>query len=240
MGLWKGAWCLAKHELVKDRWGSIFSLVLVGYLLLFSLPALNELFDEDESSWMWTIDLIYLTLLPCLGFILNKTMINYLRENTYTKKLAQWRTLPISSKQIAFGRMIQLTIVLFLTELIFFVFQFVVLRSMGAELPVGTFVLYGLFWFGYSLTIATTYVYWEVGHNSKVYFIFNLCYMVSLIGVTLSLTYFGIGNVMVTSLKSIQEGNWWMVIIAIAVSACAVVIVVKRTENRLENRAYRA
>jgi hypothetical protein len=222
VGLWKGAWYLAKHELAKDRWKSLLSLVLIGYVLLFTVPLINDVVQgEEEGMASWAVDFIYLTILPCLGFVMNQTMLRFWKENSYTKKLAQWRTLPISSKQIALGRIIQLTIVLFLALLVYFILQFLLVRGMGADIDAGSFILYGLFWFGYSLTMAIAYVYWEVGHSGKMYFLFNFIYIMVLLVISISLTLFEIGNVVATTLNEIESGNWWITIAAITVSAVA-------------------
>lgn len=241
MSLWKGAWYLAKHELVRDRWKSLFTLLFVGYLLLFTVPLLNDVVDGELGGMAsWATDFIYLTVLPCLGFVLNQTMIGCLKNNSYTKKMAHWRTLPISSKQIALGRIIQLTIVLFMAQLIYFSVQFFLLRNMGADISAGHFAVYGLFWFGYSLTVAVAYVYWELGHSGKIYFYFNLLYIVVLLVISFCLMMFKLGNVVVTSLHAIENGSWWVALAALAFSAAAVVIGINRIENRLDNRTYRA
>jgi hypothetical protein len=241
VSLWKGAWYLTKHELAKDRWKSLFTILFVGYLLLFTVPLLNDVVNGDRDTMLyWAADFVYLTILPCMGFVLNQTMMRYWKDNSYTKKMAYWRTLPISSKQIALGRIMQLTIVLVVTQLIFFILQFLIIRSMGAEISVLHFVLYAIFWFGYSLSMAIAYIYWEVGHSGKMYFLFNLIYIVIFFAVTVSLTYFKLGNVVVTSLQAIEDGHWWIALAAIAVSIIAIFIGVNRIENRLEKRNYSA
>lgn len=240
VGLWKGAWYLAKHELAKDRWKSLYTLAFVGYLLLFTVPLLNDVVDgEDKNMISWATDFIYLTILPCLGFIINQTMMRSWKENSYTRKMAQWRTLPISSRQIALGRIIQLAVVLFCAQLLFFILQFLLVRNMGADLSVGHFALYALFWYGYSLTMAIGYVYWEVGHSGKIYFFFNLAYIVVLLAISASLAIFKVGNIVVTSFEAIENGFWWISLAAIAVSAVAIFIGVNRIEKRLESRTYR-
>lgn len=241
VGLWKGAWYLAKHELAKDRWKSLFTLFFIGYLLLFTVPLMRDGFiGENGPFGNWSLDFIYLSILPVLGFIANKTMMRSWKENSYTRKIAQWRTLPISSKQIALGRIIQLAIVLFAAQLVFFLLQFIIARNMGVDISALSFVLYGASWFGYSLTMGTGYVYWELGHSGKTYFFFNITYLAFLLIFSISLAFLDIGNIVSSSLHAIENGSWWLPIITVTIGVAAVFLGVKRIENRLEKRTYRA
>lgn len=239
MSVWKGAWYLAKHELYKDRWKSLISLAFIGYLLLFSVPLFSEaLSDEDAAALNWATDFIYLSLLPCLGFLMNQTMVRYWKNNAYTQKMAQWRTLPISSKQIALGRLIQLTIVLFAALFIFFALQYISVRMMGTEILISHFVSYALFWFGYSLAIAATYVYFEVGHSGKTYLFMSFVYIFIFLLISIGLAVFKVGNVVLASLQAIERGNGWIVLIALAIGILTLFVGTKLIEKRLENRSY--
>jgi hypothetical protein len=241
MGLWKGAWYLAKHELARDRWKSLLSIFFIGYLLLFTVPLLNDVIEGNkEKALYWAADFVYLTLFPCMGFILNQAMMRYWKDNSYTKKLAYWRTLPISSRQIALGRIMQLAIVLFATQLLFFIIQFIFIREMGADISALHFAIYGLFWFGYSLSMAIAYVYWEVGHTGKIYFLFNMVYIFVLLVLSSCLTVMMDGNIVGLSLQAITNGHWWIALATIAISVAAIFIGVNRIENRLEKRSYSA
>jgi len=241
VGLWKGAWYLAKHELARDRWKSLFTLFFVGYTLLFTTLLVKDAFlDENGQYANWSLDFIYLSVLPLLGFIVNKTMMRSWKENSYTRKMAQWRALPISSKQIALGRIIQLAIVLFAAQFVFFLVQFLVTRQMGLNISAGNFALYGLSWFGYSLTIGIGYVYWEIGHTGRSYFFFNIGYIVFLLVVSFCITFLDIGNIVAKSMQAIEDGSWWLPVITITASIITAIVGGKRIENRLEKRTYRA
>lgn len=240
MNVWKGAWFLAKHELKKDRWKNLFTLALVGYLLLFTVPMLLNKGDEDAASFNWAMDFIYLSLLPILGFCVNSSMKSYWKTDAYTNRMAQWRTMPISSKQIALGRMIQLVIILFLAQLIFFGLQYLFLALSGTDINIGSFVLYGLFWFAYSLTIATTYVYWELGHSGKAYLYISIIYIIIYLIATIGLALLHVESLTLTTLQAVENGDWWIVIAIAAIAVLAVVIGTNRIESRLEKRSYKA
>ncbi|MGO4539521.1 hypothetical protein [Paenibacillus sp. 2TAB19] len=240
MSKWKGAWFLAKQELVRDRWRSIIMVALIGYILLFTLPVfIDSLTESEEDSMSWLTDFIYLSLLPCLGFVLNNTMMNYFKKDTYSKKLAYLRTLPITPQQIALGRLIQLTIVLFAAQLIYFVAQYVIIHfASSVVIDFGDFALYALFWFGYSLTIATSYVYWEMGYSGKIYMVVCTLVAILFLGIAITITWLGQGNIVIGILEAIEEGKWWIALITPAISAITIPLGYRVLSNRIAKRNY--
>lgn len=239
MSNWKGAWFLAKHEMKRDRWRTLFSIGFVAYLLLFTAPLYNQRIEGEDSPWIgWATDFIFMSLLPLLGFVFNKTMMSYLKLDSYSRKLAQWRTLPISPKQIAVGRLIQMTITLFALQLLFFTLQYVIIRMTGTELAGAHFAVYALCWFCYSLVIAVIYAYWETGHSGKMYFLYSCVYLAVLLGLSIGLTLLQAGNIVMTTLRLIENGEWWIVFPSAAVGALALFVGANRIEKRLTERNY--
>ncbi|MDQ0112264.1 hypothetical protein [Paenibacillus harenae] len=239
MSKWKGAWFLAKQELVRDRWRSIITVAFIGYLLLFSVPLFLESMTERETDSMsWLTDFIYLSLLPCLGFVLNNTMMNYYKKDSYSRKLAYLRTLPITPQQIALGRLIQLTLVLFAAQLIFFAAQYVIIYFSFVEIDLGDFALYALFWFGYSLTIAMAYVYWEIGHSGKVYFAACIVTAILFLAIAAAVSWLGEGNIVIGTLGAIEEGKWWIALITPVICAITLPFGYRVLTNRLLKRSY--
>ncbi|WP_424767480.1 hypothetical protein [Paenibacillus sp. sgz302251] len=239
MNVWKGAWYLAKHEILQDRWKILISLSFVIYMLLFSIPLfMADFAGERETTMNWATDFIYLSLLPCLGFVINKSMMGYWKEDTFTKKMAHWHTMPITSKQIVLGRLIHLTIVLLASQLIFFALQYTYFYVNEANLSILDFMLYGLSWFLYSLSMAIAYIYWEIGYPGKTYFLVNFIYIFGFLALSVCLSIFKVGNIVVNSFHLIEDGNWWIVLVALAVCIAAIFIGINRMENRLEKRSY--
>lgn len=239
MNDWKAAWFLAKHELVKDRWKSLFSLVFIAYILLFSVPSFEQSLRGDRDVMTsWATDFIYILILPLLGFVMNQSMFNYWKYNSYTKKMAQWRTMPISAKQIAIGRLIQMTIILFTAQLIFFSSQYILVSAMGSKILLLDFGLYALLWFGYSLMVAVSYIYWEIGYSGKMYFMVSMLYCAVILILTIGLGALKFGNLVFNSLEYIQQGHWWISIVGLVIGIAALLVGVKQLEKRLDKRSY--
>lgn len=211
----------------------------IGYILLFSIPLfLDSMAESETDSLSWLTDFIYLSLMPCLGFVLNNTMMNYYKKDSFSRKLAYLRTLPITPQQIALGRLIQLTIVLFAAQFLFFAAQYVILYFSSVDIKLGDFALYALFWFGYSLTIATAYVYWEMGHSGKIYLVVCIVISILFLGIAAAISWLGAGNIVIGTLEEIEEGKWWIALITPAICALSLSFGYRLLTNRIQKRNY--
>lgn len=238
VGIWRGAWFLAKHELKKERWKNLAMLALIGYVLLFTIPMfLSSMTAEQNESFNWVTDFIYMSLLPCFGFVMNNTMMNY-KKDGYSKRLAYLRTLPVSPQQAALGRIIQLAILMLASQLLFFAAQYAFVYFSGIVIQGLDYILYALFWLGYSLTIAIFYVYWEIGYSGKVYFIACLAIALLFIAITVSINLLGYGNLVISSLRAIEEGKWWIALITPAICFISLPLGYQVFVNRLLKRNY--
>jgi len=239
LSVWQGAWYIAKSELRSDRWKILITFGFVLYVLLFSIPLFMGEFEEQARSMSsWAADFLYLTLLPCLGFVFNRTMFSYLKNDYYSKKLASWRILPITTRQMALGRLQYLTLIMTASLLIFFTTQYIFISLNGFSINLIDYALYGLLWYCYSLTIATAYVYWEIGHTGKRYFWVNAIYLVFYLVFTVCLTFINSGSIVTQSFHTIENGNWWIVIVALVVLVIALMAGMRQIERRLDKRNY--
>jgi hypothetical protein len=239
MGNWKGAWFLAKHEMKKCGWYHLFTLGFVGYLLLFTTPAIaQQLSGEGDRYSNWMVDFLYLSLLPVLGFMMNRSAMGYWRTDTHSRKLATWRTMPIPPKQIVMGRLLQVATTLLVTQLVFFTAQYVWLSLSGPVPAIGEFIVYGLFWFCYSIIVAVFYISWEMGHSGKVYFIFCCVIVVVILAIVSLMAILKIGQVAITTLQLSTNGLLFLPALLLVIMLAALRIGIIRMTARLQARNY--
>jgi len=238
MNLWNGAWYLAGHEIKRERWGFVLTLFFIAYFVLFTAPSYQEaLIDREEKVFVWVIDFLNIAMLPVLGFCMNRANLNFCKNDYYTQKLQQWRTLPITLKQIVMGRLIQYWIILTSVFIIYFSMLYAYIALMGTEgLSLTTFVLYALTWYGYSMVVGVSYIYWELGTTGKVYFIISCLYIIGYFMLTILLLILLKSSISVSVINALEEGQWWIPVIAVALGLSSIAAGTKLIENRLRKR----
>ncbi|UVI28973.1 hypothetical protein [Paenibacillus spongiae] len=178
MTSWQGAWRLYQHELRHSWAGLIFSILFYAYIALIISPSMGELFqaaEDSEQIWKWLIDFFYLTILPNMGFIMNRVMFRYWHNDPYTRKLAYWRTMPIGLLSLVISRMILLLTTLLIVGTIFFTLQYFLVGGLREAMNPGQYLLFAACWWAYSLIAGSLYMFFEQAYNGKVYFIICLC-----------------------------------------------------------------
>ncbi len=236
---WKGAWFLAKHEIRRSGWCHLLSLAFIGYVLLFTSPSLaNELSGDSDRYSSWLIDFLYMSMLPVLGFIMSRSSMGYWRTDTYSQKLAAWRTMPIHPRQIILGRILQVGVTLAATHLLFFAAQYAWISTVGPDPGIGEFILHGLFWLCYSMIMSTFYIAWETGHSGKIYFIFCCVIVAVMLVLVGSLGLMGIGSVSMMSMHLIERGLVFILPLMLAAAIFAVVVGTRIMTTRLQSRNY--
>ncbi|MBM7566082.1 hypothetical protein [Paenibacillus sacheonensis] len=170
MTSWQGAMALLRFEGRQSWIGLLITIAFYTYVNVIMLPVLQELLtSEGGGGFGWIGDFLYLTILPMMGFVMNRSMFRYWIQDPYTRKLAYWRTMPIGWDAIVLSRMLQHVIVMTFVAAYYFVLQYVLLGAIRELLSPGEYVLYALTWYGYALMAGATYVFFEQTVRGKTY-----------------------------------------------------------------------
>lgn len=175
---WRGAWHIVKHELTKSWIGLLISAFLYLYFAVIVGPLAWR--GWPETYWGFQnalMDFMYISIVPVMGFILNRTTIRSMQDDSFTKQLAYYRSLPIPYRIVIKGRMLHVLLMLAINATMFFIMQYILIaqfRALGWQ----GFIGFALCWAGYGLGIAATYIYWEQRYSGKQYFIISILYVV--------------------------------------------------------------
>lgn len=239
MNTWQGAWFLAKDELKRTRWKHLITLIFIGYLALFLVPMFAEgLEEEDAFTLYWAVDFVTLTLLPCLGLMATQTIGIYWKTDSYTKKLAVWRTMPITIKQIVLGRVMLLIANGVTAQILFFILFYFAGRSINKSIELDTFILFALLWIGYSIASGIIYIYIETGYSGKFYFWFCMVVTFVFLGAMILYSLMLKHSLVLISYEAIDSGAWWISFIGIALAILAIYIGRQVMEKKLRSRSY--
>jgi hypothetical protein len=172
--------------------GSLLTLLFLAYVGFFTTLLLwGNLSEEIDRRTEWGLDLAYITFMPLIGYLMDSTTFRYRREDSYSRKLAEWQTLPIGVSQIIAGRFMLYLLVLFVNTILYFGAQYALLAELRELIGYGGLVSYMLTWFGYGAAVGALMIYMELGYSGRIYFRFCIVYLV-IIGLgTLLLAAFG-------------------------------------------------
>lgn len=237
MDIWQAAVRLFRHEVGRSWGGLLTTILFFVYFSLVMSPVLRDLIRDNDGggSSSWIGDFLYVTLMPCLGFMMSRGMMKYWQNDPYTRKLAYWRTLPISLTSIVLARLLQQAVVLLIVAFFFFGVQYAFVKELRGMLNIGEYMLFILIWLGYSLAIGSSYIYFEQTVSGRQYLIVCIAYLVLYVIVVLGLRLSGVALLMET-LQAAERHTIWlpagMAIVGIAVMIASGIMLRKRLAVR--------
>ncbi|QHW31201.1 hypothetical protein GZH47_10250 [Paenibacillus rhizovicinus] len=240
MTTWQGAMTLLRLEGRRSWIGLLATMALFVYVgVVIIMPLFDDMLTQGGAKgygYDWASNFLYLSLLPTMGFIMNRSMFCYWSRDSYTRKLAYWRTLPISWNAILVSRMLQHVVVLSIVSICFFATQYSLLAPMREQLAPGDFVLYVLTWYGYSMMVGATYVYLELTMKGKVYFVVCSCYLIfyALLVLILQMTD---TNLVLRTIAASRHHHWLWPGVSLALGAAVTVLIGWLARMRLAKRS---
>ncbi|WP_078554441.1 hypothetical protein [Bacillus alkalicellulosilyticus] len=241
------AFWLAKKEF-KSQSVSIIS--TVGATILIAI--FTSILLEQSVSYLFgggqifdriaIMDIIFLVLTPSFGAIfMSRPYLSFqtIKDDPFSKRMALFRSLPIPVSVLSLSRMLLMFVILFIMSLAFYVTITVALPSHFFEyMSMSEYLIFILFWFGYSLAIAGINPFIEFGTNGKVLhivpWIFIFVFIVMFI-LTYNLLERGIVE---TVLILVKNHGWPLALVSIIVGLCATFIWNKLLTIRLQRRDY--
>ncbi|GAA0134636.1 hypothetical protein YSY43_14760 [Paenibacillus sp. YSY-4.3] len=158
---WKDAWFIFKRDLRLDRlylfWNVIFMIYSGAAVAILATPSNNS------GAYLNPLqDFMLFVIIPITGFYFSRRSFNYLKEDTYTRMLQYYRTLPIPAITVMRGRIIQLLTATLLNGLLFYSTYYLITGFTSNWLSdVGRMITFALTWTGYLLFVNGIYIYFE-------------------------------------------------------------------------------
>ncbi|QHT59613.1 hypothetical protein GXP70_06370 [Paenibacillus lycopersici] len=237
MSHWQGAVTLLRLEGRRGWIGLLLTMASFAYLGVFMIiPLLHAMSDPgEEQSYSWAVDFLYLTLMPIMGFLMNRNTLNCWNRDPYTRRLAYYRTLPISWNTIVVSRMLQHAIVLTIVFAFYFTLQYLLSGFMREQLAVGDYVLFVLIWYGYALMAGATYIFFELTLKGNAYIIVCFLYVIvyALIDLILWATH---TNLIESTIAAAREHHYAWPVLSVVLGAALAVLLGALTRMRVVKR----
>lgn len=237
MSVWRGAKLLVRYEWATAGYGVIFNLVLIAFFGIVTTPLFLELREGEafEPVSAGIMNFMMFAILPCLGFFMNKTTFNGWQEDYVSCRLAAFRQLPISFRQLAAGKLLTV-MTLFIPSIVLFIgLQYaLLLNQLLSPLEMLNFLL---FWMGYGVGTAVCYAFLEMTMDGKKYFAVSF---------VLSFLFLGIGylmalmnwNIMLWLINQANRGNWIPTAAALAVGVIVYMSMYNLLVRSLSRRTF--
>lgn len=236
-------WANIKFLAGKDLRSSLLAMGLTAIFYIFIGGFLGSQtiefsgLQEDRYVLMireMTMDWVMLCMLLCLGFVFSKEYFHYHRTDSFSRRLAFYRKLPVTNKEIVLARYVVFFMNLLAMSLCFYVPFFLIAR-LGADLSPLNFLGAVMIWSSLSLVGGAIFLYMELGFMGKYYlrgtFIFMGIILVILVVVELLGVHLYSGGLYLAEHYNLWPGNLFL-----ALGIIAVWVGAKKTVRRLDVR----
>lgn len=138
----------------------------VGWLVGMMLG--DALGDRDwEIPMVITVDWLYLLMFPAFGQCLHRSSFRILREDTHTREIGYWLTMPIPLTAIVKARLFRCLLFVTGLGLLFSYLQYVLAPELRAALGPGEWLAFTWLWICYGLIMSALLVGLELGISGK-------------------------------------------------------------------------
>lgn len=191
-----------RGEKMKMIFFLLFSILFTLYLAFFIGMLINDSFADKERTAI--ADFMMLSMIPLLGFTYSRRSFKYLSEDSYTKMLAYFHSLPIPASVILCKRKLQAIFSFSLNGFLFFGLVYVLGSDLRAEMSLLPYIVFALTWIGYGLIFTGVYIMVELMFNGKIYFIITFL-ILAVCGVISALIKLAGGNLLYYSSSISKE-----------------------------------
>lgn len=233
MNTWRDAWVILKKELGIDKvylyWGPIFmvytgatiSLMLYGYSL-------------QEKFLSGVLDFLMLASLSLMGILFSKRSFNYIKQDSYTRMLFYYRTLPIPIATVMKSRILYMVAAFLFNG----VFMFTTIRLLfDMDMTGLQYAAFILSWLGYATGITGVFIFCELTTSGKTYMWFSVL-LVLLFGLVAALpAFYGFGLTEYSMSMSREHGllsplMWGMMLGGVLVLAAFCTLAARKLSRR--------
>lgn len=236
--LWRNAWWIVKHDLKRVKAGLFWSFVMNLYFSFFGGIMARRILQADDWNGFdqFMADVIFLTCMSCLGFILTREYRNYWRNDVFTKRMLFMRTLPISAKELVTARFTLMGISLAVTSAIFFI-PFYFIAAISRALSLLQFMGLVFVWISYGALMGALYISVEMLASGKTYLAVSTIGAFAYLGIAGLGWLFGFG-IFSSSLEMVRSGGAILPAVSVIFAVTGVFGIMRVVEKRILTREF--
>lgn len=202
MNKWRDAWVIIKKELSTDRvyliWGPLF-MAYAGAMIGLMMYGRSEQKDHLNP----VIDFLMLTVLSLAGILFSRRSFNYIKDDTYTRMLFYYRTMPIPVETVMKSRFLHMIAAFLFNGVILFTAIRLIFDMNMNGLQYAVFILT---WLGYAIAVNGIFIFFEFTTSGRTYMWISIL-LVLLFGLTAAISAIsGFGLTEYSMQMSIEHG----------------------------------
>lgn len=163
--------------------------VVVNFYLAFAIGLSTEsaMFDSDKTDGWLTrqyilLDFLYMAIMPILGFFFTPRSFRAVSDDSYTRMLAYFTSLPITAEVILCKRILQAFAAFALNGLLYFGIISWLSTGLRDALHLTGMLAFTLTWIGFGMILNGLYIAIELLLSGKLYFLLTFLITIGAFG----------------------------------------------------------
>ncbi|KOR76907.1 hypothetical protein AM231_23555 [Paenibacillus solani] len=165
---------IVKKDFASDKFQMIWTVLFMLYMGFAAGVAINEQFDHSQGFTSLFVDFIMVLFAPFLGFLFTRRSFKYLSEDSYTRMLYFYRSIPVPASAIFVARVVNSLIAFGINSLVYYGFIYALGNHLRDAMTIPEYIAFALTWVGIGLLLTGPNIYWEHMCRGKIYLRNNL------------------------------------------------------------------
>ncbi|RAR44037.1 hypothetical protein [Paenibacillus sp. MDMC362] len=197
---------IVKKDFASDKLQIVWNIVFMVYMGFATSVIIDNQFEHMDEYINPLIDFLLVFYAPLLGFLFSRRSFRYLNEDSYTRMLYFYRSIPVPASAIFVSRIMNSLIAFFINGIVLFGVIYAIGNHIRAAMDIPSYIAFILTWMGIGFLITGPYIYWENMCSGKKYFGMSLLVMVITSGTAVMLSLLGYSVFEFVVRASIQWG----------------------------------
>lgn len=182
---------IVKKDFASDKLQIVWNIMFMVYMGFATSVIIDNQFEHLNEYINPLIDFLLVFYAPLLGFLFSRRSFRYLNEDSYTRMLYFYRSIPVPASAIFVSRIINSLIAFIINGIVLFGVIYAIGNHIRAAMDIPSYIAFILTWMGIGFLITGPYIYWENMCSGKKYFGISLLVMVITSGTAVMLSLLG-------------------------------------------------
>ncbi|OIB00644.1 hypothetical protein AK95_26110 [Paenibacillus sp. LC231] len=182
---------IVKKDFASDKLQILWTMLFMVYMGFATSVIIDNQFEHLDEYINPFTDFMLVFYAPLLGFLFSRRSFRYLNEDSYTRMLYFYRSIPVPASAIFVSRLMNSLIAFTINGIVLFGIVYAIGNHIRDAIDIPSYIAFVLTWIGIGFLITGPYIYWENMCSGKAYFRNSLLVMVLTAGSAVLLSLLG-------------------------------------------------